>query len=354
VNVDAELIEADDEGIVDLSNGCICCRLSGDLLEQARTLAAQREFDYLVVEASGISEPLPIARTLAEGPDEDAPSESYTLDTIVTVIDVFGFWKAFDPEESLPAGAPDPQRPLTEVMVDQVEFCNVLLLNKCDMVPGDVLDEIEAAIAELQPDAVRYRTTHSDVDPEAVLDTGRFDLDRATRAPGWKQTLVEETGNDGTGDSGHGDSDGHDHGAASTTGGHDHGEHADTGDHAHAGQSAAAAHGVESFVYERERPFDPGAFDAWLDDWDGRVLRAKGFAWVSSRPEQVLGVNQAGPAVQAGPLGEWGDREPVTKLVVIGRDLDPDRVSAALDTCLDDADATSAVTREADPFPRES
>jgi len=323
VNVDAELVDADEDGIVDLSNGCICCRLQGDLLEQAQLLASEREFDYLVVEASGISEPLPIARTLTEGADDtDAPAE-YTLDTVVSVIDAYGFWKAFDPEESLPEGAPEPERPLSEVLVDQIEFCNVLLLNKCDMVPDDALAEIEATIEELQPEAVRYRTTYSDVDPEAVLGTGLFDLEAATRAPGWKQALA--------GVDGHG-SEGHDHGGD----GHE--------------EPKAARHGVDSFVYERADPFDPHAFNDWLDDWDGSIIRAKGFAYVSSRPEEVLGVNQAGPAIQAGPLGEWGEKEPKTKLVIIGRDLDREDISAALDACLADRAASTAPAD--DPFPR--
>ena len=113
VNVDAELIEAEDDGVVDLSNGCICCRLRGDLVEQATRLAREREFDYLVVEASGISEPLPIARALTDagGQRADGPA-AYRLDTVVAVVDAYGFWKAFDPEAGLPDTAPDPDRPL--------------------------------------------------------------------------------------------------------------------------------------------------------------------------------------------------------------------------------------------------
>ncbi|MXR52026.1 GTP-binding protein [Halovenus sp. WSH3] len=313
VNIDAELIEseADDDGIVDLSNGCICCRLQGDLLEQSRRLATEREFDYLVVEASGISEPLPIARTLTTGTDDDPP-EAYTLDAVVSVVDAYGFWKAFDPEESLPEAAPDPERPLTDVLVDQVEFCNVLLLNKCDMVPDDALEEIEATIRELQPEAALYRTTYSDVDPDDVLGTGLFDLDRAKRAPGWKQHLA---------------GDGHDH------------------------ESAAAAHGVDSFVYRADRPFESRAFDEWLDDWDGDIVRAKGFCWVDTRPEQVLGMSQAGPSVQAGPIGEWGEDAPMTKLVFIGREFDERRIRSELDDCLAPAD-WEAGSPDADPFPR--
>lgn len=325
VNVDAELLEAEsDDGVIDLSNGCICCRLQDDLVTEVTRLADERSFEYLVVEASGISEPIPVARTLTAGTDDASLPDRFRLDTTVSVIDAYGFWKAFDPAESLPDAAPPPERPLTEVLVDQVEFCDVLLLNKCDMVPDDELDAVEASIRELQPRAELYRTTYSEVDPETVLGTGSFDFEVARRQQGWKRalTVAEEEG---------ADHDGHDHGA----------------------RSAAAAHGVESFVYRREQPFDADRFDAWLDEWEGNVIRLKGFAWVASRPETVLGVSQAGPAVQAGPLGEWGADDPTTRLVIIGRDLDGDTITAALDGCLADESA-EAGTAETDPFPRES
>ncbi len=317
VNVDAELVARETEdGVIDLSNGCICCRLGDDLVEQADRLARERAVDCLVVEASGISEPLPIARTLTEAETEG--DRAFRLDTTVSLVDAYGFWKAFDPDEGVPAAAPDPNRPLTNVMVDQAEFCDVLVLNKCDMVPDDELDRVAATLRELQPTAAFHRTTHSDVPPDAVLETGRFDVESARRAPGWKRALAGE--------------DGHDHG--------------------HDDEPAAAAHGVESTVYERTRPFDPDRFDAWLDDWDGDIVRAKGFAWVASRPDQVVGMSQAGPSVQAGPIGEWGDDDPETRLVFIGQDLDVDRLTAELDGCLADP-AEVGSDPAADPFPRE-
>ena len=325
LNVDAELLADQSEaGIVDLSNGCICCRLQDDLVTEITRLAEARDFDYLVVEASGISEPIPIARTLTVGTDETSLPERFTLDTTVSVVDAYGFWKAFDPEESLPDAAPDPQRPLTAVLVDQIEFCDVLLLNKCDMVPDEELDTVESAVRELQPRAAIHRTTYSEVDPDAVLDTGRFDFETARRRQGWKETLAEAEG----GPAGH---DAH---------GHDHGE-----------LSAADAHGVESVVYRSDEPFHPDRFDAWLDDWDGDVVRAKGFVWIANRPDTVVGVSQAGPAVQAGPIGEWGDDDPATRFVVIGRELDG--VAAELDDCLvrDGEDVPSA---DGDPFPRDA
>ncbi|WP_251330358.1 CobW family GTP-binding protein [Haloplanus pelagicus] len=322
LNVDAELLSGEtDDGVIDLSNGCICCRLGDDLVTEVARLAEERTFDYLVIEASGISEPIPIARTLTEGTDGTDPPKDVRLDTTVSVVDAYGFWKAFDPAESLPDAAPDPERPLTEVLVDQVEFCDVLLLNKCDMVPDEELDAVEAAIRELQPRAELRRTTYSEVDPDAVLGTGLFDFEEARRRQGWKRALAEAEG------------DGHDH------------------DHDH--RPAAAAHGVESFVYRRERPFDADRLDTWLDEWEGDVVRLKGFAWVASRPETVLGVSQAGPAVQAGPIGEWGGDDPATRLVIIGRHLDADAITAALDDCLAN-ESVEPGGAETDPFPREA
>ncbi|WP_206537286.1 CobW family GTP-binding protein [Haloarcula marismortui] len=324
INVDAELLadeaESGEEGVVDLSNGCICCRLQDDLVTEVTRLAEERTFDYLIVEASGISEPIPVARTLTVGPDGGDPPDGLHLDTTVSVVDAYGFWKAFDPEESLPEAAPDPERPLTEVLVDQIEFCDVLLLNKCDMVPADALDAVEAAVKALQPRAAIHRTTYSEVDPSDVLGTGRFNFEDAKRRQGWKQALA---------------------------GAEDHADHEHDDE-----MSAAAAHGVESLIYRRDTPFHPVRFNDWLDDWDGAIVRAKGFAWVASRPETVLGVSQAGPSVQAGPIGEWGNDDPSTRLVFIGQEMDGDTLIAELDGCLA-TDKERTETFASDPFPRE-
>ncbi len=311
LNVDAGLIENADDGIVDLSNGCICCRLQDDLVDQLARLARERTFDHLVVEASGISEPQPIARTLTEGD----VAETYRVDTMASVVDAYGFWKAFDPDASLPAGASSPPRPLSDIMVDQIEFCDVLLVNKCDLVPEAALDRIEASIRELQPRARILRTTHSDVDPETVLDTGRFDFEAIRSAQGWKRPLTD--------------------------------------DHAHDGLGAAAEHGIESVVYEREAPFDPERLVAHLDTWRGDVLRAKGFLHVASRPETVIGLNQAGPSVRAGPIGEWDEQTPRTRLVVIGHELDRESLFTAFDDCLLETGAPPDGPPEQDPFPYE-
>ncbi|OYR46058.1 GTP-binding protein [Halorubrum sp. Ea8] len=312
VNVDAELVarENDEEGIVDLSNGCICCRLQDDLLSEAATLAESREFDYLLVESSGISEPIPVARAFTEGTDasEIDPTERFRLDTMVTVLDTYGFWKEFDAGESLPGdGEPAADRPLADVLVEGIEFCDVLVLNKTDMVPDDVLDEIESVADRIGPRAKRIRTSYSEVDPGAVLGTGRFDFETAKRSPGWKRALAES------------EADGH--GGEEEAHGHDH-------DHA---EGAAAAHGVDSFVYRSANALAPEPFADWLDDWDGAIVRAKGVANVAGTDE-VIGVSQAGPSVQAGPIGEWGpDDDRRTRLVFIGSEMEESRIRRELD-----------------------
>ena len=328
VNVDAELVarENDEEGIVDLSNGCICCRLQDDLLSEAAALAESRDFDYLLVESSGISEPVPIARAFTEGTDDSDidPTERFRLDTMVTVLDTYGFWKEFDAGESLPGdGEPAADRPLADVLVEGIEFCDVLVLNKTDVVPDDVLDEIESVAERLGPRAERIRTSYSAVDPDDVLDTGRFDFEEAKRSPGWKRAIAE------------GGSDGHGHGAGES--GHD-----------HAAAGAAAAHGVDSFVYRSADALAPEPFADWLADWDGAIIRAKGVANVAGTDE-VIGVSQAGPAVQAGPIGEWGpDDDRRTRLVFIGTEMDEPRIRRELDElAASDPSAVSAT----DAFP---
>ncbi|WP_224335981.1 CobW family GTP-binding protein [Haloprofundus halobius] len=342
VNVDAELLaDADDseEGILDLSNGCICCELQGDLLEQTAELAETRSFDYLLVESSGISEPLPVARSFVEGsPESDVdPTEHYRLDTTVSVVDAYGFWKEFDPTTRKASASVD--RPLADVFVDQIEFCDVLLLNKCDMVPDDELDRIESVIRELQPRADLTRTTYSEVDPERILGTGRFDVTDARKNVGWKRRLAEHERGAGAGAS-HADHDGHDR---------DRHEHAD---HGNGGLTAAEAHGVSSFVYATEIPFHPNRFAAWLRDWDGSIVRAKGFFLLAGREESVMGLSQAGPSVQAGPIGEWDEDTPRTRLVFIGSEMDEAALRAELDDCLlaERAEGTEAASSD-DPFP---
>ncbi|SFR68757.1 CobW family GTP-binding protein [Halogeometricum limi] len=312
VNVDAELVAGStDDDVIDLTNGCICCRLQDDLASEVTRLADERVFDCLLVEASGISEPFPIARTFVEN---DAVAERYRLDTMVSVLDAYGFWKEFDPETNRPTEQAAGGRELADVLVDQVEFCDVLLLNKCDLVPHDELDGVESVVREMQPRAGIHRTTHADVPAETVLDTNLFDFDAIRRSAGWKRRLAE-------------DHHGHDH---------DHGN----------------AHGVSSFCYETTRPFHPERFEAWMDEWPPGVYRAKGFFLLSTRPETVMGLNRAGPSVTAGPIGRWQpDDEPTTRLVFIGAELDEEAIREQLDACLVEDGAEVPTEELSDPFP---
>lgn len=326
INIDADLIarESDKEGIVDLSNGCICCRLQDDLLSEARHLAETREFDYLLIESSGISEPLPVAKIFTDGTDSTDvnPNEWFQLDTMVTVLDTYGFWKEFDAGETLPTDSKPDDRPMANVLVEQIEFCDIIILNKCDMVPDEVLDEIEAVVEMLQPRAERIRTSYCEVDPASVLGTELFDFTRTKRSQGWKQHLTE--------------------------GSHDHSEES-RGQPSATRQSAAESHGVSSFVYREERPFVPERLADWLRDWTDSVVRAKGVCNVAGH-EEVIGVSQAGPAVQAGPIGKWrSDDDRKTRLVFIGREMNEEQIRRELNGCLIDTGETT--DRAADPFP---
>ncbi|MFC7229066.1 GTP-binding protein [Salinirubellus salinus] len=331
VNVDAERvaehsdISEDDEDLIELSNGCICCELRGDLLDALAKLAQAREFDYLVIESTGVAEPLPVAQTLTMGFDQGDldPTEFYEetgieamdyydLDTTVTVVDAHQFWTTFDSKESLMDG--DTEKELGSLLVEQIEFCDVLLLNKCDLVDEETLEEIEEMIEVLQPRAEILRTEHGAVDPEAIVDTGRFDFEAASRSAGWIRELQEP----------------------------------------HA--SAEEEHGVTSFVFESRRPFHPERFAELLDEFPTNVVRSKGHFWLAGREDMTLGVDAAGHSIRIAPAGgwiaalpteerevyfetnpqleeawdeEWGDRG--TRLVLIGTDMDHDALRTDLD-----------------------
>jgi G3E family GTPase len=336
VNVDAERvaehsdISEDDENLIELSNGCICCELRGDLLDALAKLAQARESDYLVIESTGVAEPLPVAQTLTMGFDQGDldPTEFYEetgielmdyyeLDTTVTVVDAHQFWATFDSKESLMDG--DTEKDLGSLLIEQIEFCDVLLLNKCDLVDEGTLDEIEEMIQVLQPRAEIIRTEHGAVDPEAIVDTGRFDFEEASQSAGWMQELQEPH------------------------------------------ESAEEEHGVTSFVFESRRPFHPERFAELLDEFPTNVVRSKGHFWLAGREEMALGIDAAGHSIRIAPAGgwiaallpeereayfeanpqleeawdeEWGDRG--TRLVLIGTDMD----HGALRTDLDAATLT--------------
>lgn len=353
VNVDADLvaessdISKEEEELIELSNGCICCELRGDLLDAIGRLTSDREFDTLVVESTGVAEPLPVAQTLTMGFDQSdldqtefyeetgiEPMESCHLDTTVTVVDAHQFDEAMNSNEILDDDG--TEKHLGDLLVEQVEFCDVLVLNKCDLVDESTLTEIEETLERLQPRAEIVRTEHGVVDPTEILETGRFDFEEASQSAGWIQELKEP----------------------------------------HA--SAEEEHGVTSLVFHSRQPFHPERFADLLDEFPDTIVRSKGHFWLAGREEIALSLNVAGRSVRIGPGGrwvatlpekeqqeqfeanpvlaelwddEWGDRG--TQLVVIGREMDHNEIRDRLESCLlTDEEMGEEWSSYKDRFPR--
>ncbi|EJN60005.1 CobW family GTP-binding protein [Halogranum rubrum] len=368
VNIDAALVsdssELDvDDGVTELSNGCICCELQDDLNTAVVRLARERDFDHLVVESSGISEPEPVARLFTTG---SRAAALYEVDSLVTVVDARLFYDTFGGDEGVKrrGTADDGTRPLSDLLVEQVEFSNVVLLNKRDLLSEDELDTVEELVRTLRPDAVILRSEFGQVAAGELLGRGLYDPATAADAAGWKQALNEDDADER--EDAHGDGHTHD--------GNSHGDSHDG--HDHAGHSHPdEMYGVTSFVYRRRRPFQPQRLERFLSSLPDSVVRSKGTCWVAGNDhQQVMG--QAGPSVrvEAGAPwvaslpeldqelyrsnrknlewdDEWGDRK--TELVFIGQRMDEEKLVDALDDCLlTDAEMDGEWTFE-DPFPQE-
>jgi len=338
VNVDAALIaegsEVDVAGVTELSNGCICCELQDDLETAVVRLARDRSFDALVVESSGISEPAPVARLFTT---ESRVADRYRVDALVTVLDTRRFLDAFgDTDVPTRRGTDEDGRPLSDLLVEQVEVSNVVLLNKRDLCTDAELDRAADLVAALQPDATTIPTSFSAVDPGRLIGIDAFDASELTTLPGWKRALA--------------DADHDEHGAE----GHaDHDEHG-AEDHAH--RHPDEVYGVSSFTYRRRRPFHPERLAETLRSLPAAVVRSKGTLWVAGS-DQRQQVGQAGRSVRMTAQGPWiasrppverdmlrsnrpelswhdehGDRE--TAYVVIGTDLETDPIVEQLDAAL--------------------
>jgi G3E family GTPase len=349
VNVDAELIaeesEVDVEGVTELSNGCICCELQDDLETAVVRLANERSFDNLVVESSGISEPAPVARLFTT---ESRAAARYRVDGLVTVIDTRRFLDSFGGEETperrvdAPGGEDgddEEARPLSDLLVEQVEVSNLVVCNKADLCTDAEMDEAIDLVGALQPDAETVVAEFSAIDPDRVLDVGLFDASELGELPGWKRALAEG-GAHGHANDGHADGDDHDHG--------------EDGDHAH--RHPDEVYGVTSFTYRRRRPFHPERIAAVLRDLPPEVVRSKGTLWVAGT-DQRQQIGQAGASVRVEALGPWiatlpeverdmlrsnrpnldwddehGDR--LTEYVVIGTGIDETAIRERLDDAL--------------------
>ena len=353
VNIDAALVEkggADlsrtEEKLVEMSNGCICCTLREDLLEQVRELASEEKFDYLLIESTGISEPLPVATTF-DFRDEEGQSLSDVsqLDTMVTVVDAANLIRNYsstdflkDQGESLGEG---DARTLVDLLVEQIEFANVIILNKIDLVSKDELETVKAIIRGLNIKAKIIETALSQVDMKEVMDTGLYDLEEAQEHPLWAQELYNPD------------------------------EHL----------PETEEYGITSFVYRAREPFDPEKIHAFFSqEWPG-VVRAKGFFWLSSRPDFVGEVSQAGAFVRHQGIGRWwaaipkdrwpagadfeevmnqywikdyGDRRQEIVFIGLKDQMDKDAIRRKLDGCLvkNYLTAPEFFQRLKDPFPQ--
>jgi G3E family GTPase len=373
VNVDAELIAEGsaldlDDGVTELSNGCICCELQDDLETAVVRLANEREFDNLVVESSGISEPAPVARLFTT---ESRAAARYRVDTLVTVLDarLFLDWFGGDGTPERTTAGDDDERPLSDLLVEQVEVSNLVLLNKADLCTDAELAEAEELVRALQPDAETIRTEFSAVDPDRIFDQRRFEEQAVSSLPGWKRALEDAADHDEathTGTSHEGDEHGGDE--------HEGDEHEDE---SHGHRHPDEVYGVTSFTYRARRPFHSERIADLLRDLPDGVVRSKGTLWIAGDDTRQQ-VGQAGPSVRVEGTGPWiaslpqverdmlrssrpnldwddehGDR--LTEYVIIGTTFDEGALRDRLDDALvtdEEWTAVDAGTLDVvDPFP---
>ena len=331
VNIDADLVERGgaelsrtEEKLVEMSNGCICCTLRDDLLAEVSRLAQEGRFDYLLIESTGISEPIPVAQTFTFEDEEGVSlGQVSRLDTMVTVVDAASFLRDYNAAENLQdrgeSLGEDDHRTVTDLLIDQIEFANVIVLNKLDLVSEQQALEVQAIISALNPGAKIVPATKAAVPIDSVLDTGLFDYDEAASSAGWIKELQ--------------------------------GEHT----------PESEEYGIGSFTYITPHPFDAEKLWSFIenaDNWRG-VLRSKGFFWVAAEHSVAYEWAQAGGVCSMVPVGRWwaavpreewghpegqmpdqqpgwhhrfGDRS--QKLVFIGQGMDEDAMRAELDSCL--------------------
>ena len=351
INIDSAIVQNEvslnrsEEKLVEMSNGCICCTLREDLLEEVTKLAQEGRFDYLVIESTGISEPLPVAETFTFA-DEDGVSLSDVadLDTMVTVVDGVNFLKDYDEAKYLQdtgeSLGEEDERSVADLLVDQVEFADVILISKTDLASSSDIERLTAILKTLNTDAKILPISQGQVDIDQVLSTGLFDFERAQQAPGWLKEMR--------------------------------GEHV----------PETEEYGIASFTYEARRPFHPQKFHQFLHGTDqyGKLIRSKGYFWLASRPEFAGQWSQAGGIARYGfagmfwkaiPEKNWPTDEEYLasikkswvepfgdmrqELVFIGQGLDQYAMTQALDNCLLSEDellrGKEYWTSLQDPFP---
>ena len=352
VNIDADLIgkggvvNQTDDSLVPLQNGCICCTLKVDLMQQIVELANTGKFDYILIEASGICEPIPIAQTIT-AIAEDAASyglpQICRLDNVVSVVDASRLATEFGCGSYLEKEVEEED--IENLIIQQIEFCNVIVLNKVDEITKEELNQVKTVIRKLQPKAEIIETNYGKVDVSKILDTRSFNLDEVASSAGWIQELeadeeFEEEHDHNKNDDDHNEEEHHHH--------HHNHEHGETEEY-----------GISSFVYYRREPFDRSRFEDFANNFPKSVIRCKGLLWFSNEPSIGYVFEQAGKLVQAFESGEWiasapkyeqaqllkenpdiakywdpkyGDR--MIKLVFIGKNMDKQDIFEKLDKCL--------------------
>ena len=277
VNIDAEIVKNEktlsrtEEKLVEMSNGCICCTLREDLMIEVEKLAKENRFDYLLIESTGISEPIPVAQTFSFVDEEngiDLSRFSY-VDTMVTVVDAFNFFKDFGSPETLVdrdlTNIEDDDRTIVNLLTDQIEFANVIILNKTDLVDKEHLGILRACIKKLNQSAKIIETTYSEISPKEILNTSLFNFEEAEQSAGWMEELEKD-------------------------------EHT----------PETEEYGISSFVFRSKKPFDPVRFWDYLQNkFPTSIIRSKGLFWLSSRPDQALVWSQAGGSLKAEGAGVW-------------------------------------------------
>jgi G3E family GTPase len=333
VNIDAQLVKdgvklsRTEEKLVEMSNGCICCTLREDLIKEVSILAKQGKFDYLLIESTGISEPIPVAQTFTFDTGEELLnlSDITRLDTMVTVVDAFNFFKDFGSADTILSRKmnddQEDQRSIVNLLTDQIEFANVILLNKTDLVSVENLKLLEGTILKLNPEARIIKTTYSKIAAKDIINTKLFNYEKAEQSAGW----IKEMNNIHT--------------------------------------PETEEYGISSFVFRDYRPFNSDRLWSYIQsNWPTNVIRSKGIFWMASRPDQVLLWSQAGGSTKAEVYGKWwasvpfkeraksaaytenqdfiqkkwdktwGDR--LNELVIIGQHLDKEKVTRELEDCL--------------------
>lgn len=356
VNIDANLVKSQstlsrtEEKLVEMSNGCICCTLREDLMLEVEKLAKENRFDYLLIENTGIGEPVPVAQTFSFVDDEkgiDLSKFSY-IDTLVTVVDCFNFFKDFGTNELLMdrnlTDMEGDYRTIVNLLTDQIEFANVIVLNKTDLIDAKTLGMLKAALQKLNPSAKIITSLFSKIDLKEILNTKLFDFEVAQNSAGWQKELEG-------------------------------GEHT----------PETEEYGISSFVFRNQKPFHPQRFWNYLSKaYPSGVIRAKGLFWLASRPNEAINFSQAGGSSRIEKAGvwwasmpfsermnyesfafnkeviesrwtkKWGDR--MNELVFIGQDIDKEKMIAELENCLlqdNEQKPYENKVKFIDPFPTE-